>query len=241
MTGRPSKIDQVVAHDSDGNPITAHDRIIQALRLGDYLETAAAAAGVTKDSVYHWLRTGADTTARQNRATTLGQKFQPTKFQRQCQAFSDAVARATAEWHLSALTTLEQLARGGRTARTITEKRDGNGDLVERTVRTEELPPNAQVLEWRLTRRFPHVYSPRVDVALLGTDDGWADEDAAAGSLADELAAFQAGAAAAMEVHAIEATAQEPVSAVQATGRRRGPRAKGGAQDEGTTGEPGAS
>src|SRR5690242_14094039 len=34
------------------------DRIVEAIRLGNYLETAAALAGVTSKSVRNWLRRG---------------------------------------------------------------------------------------------------------------------------------------------------------------------------------------
>lgn len=36
-----------------------HERLVAAMRAGNYVETAAAYAGVSKQSVYNWLRIGA--------------------------------------------------------------------------------------------------------------------------------------------------------------------------------------
>lgn len=217
MTGRPTKIDQVVAYIGRGDDrrgVTAADRIVESLRMGDYFETAAAAAGVTKETAYHWLRTGADANAQLNRANLHGRKPpRLTKFQDQCRSFSDAVAAATAEWHASALTTLELLGRGGMKVTKVSERtevvRQPDGSTVEQVVErrttTETLAPNAAVLMWRLTRRFPDRYGHRVEL-VPGNDlvvDPLDDPDLA-GSLADQLAEFQRGAAAALEVRSRE-------------------------------------
>lgn len=45
--GRPSKLDQATA-----------DKVISYLARGNYLETAAAAAGVSKSTVYEWMKRG---------------------------------------------------------------------------------------------------------------------------------------------------------------------------------------
>jgi hypothetical protein len=67
--GRPSKIDAIVLVrevDDPDNPgekirveVTAAERIVEAIERGNYLETAAAMAGVHKDTVYEWLKVGA--------------------------------------------------------------------------------------------------------------------------------------------------------------------------------------
>src|SRR5690625_7108873 len=46
-TGRPTKLTPEV-----------HDTIVDALRAGNYIETAAALAGVSKVSLYAWLKIG---------------------------------------------------------------------------------------------------------------------------------------------------------------------------------------
>lgn len=66
--GRPSKLTPEL-----------QERIVQAIRAGNYIETAAAYAGIAKSTLYDWLKRGA-------RAKT-------GKYR----AFSDAVQRALAE------------------------------------------------------------------------------------------------------------------------------------------------
>jgi hypothetical protein len=48
MSGRPTKLCPEV-----------RDKIVQAIRAGNYIETAAAYAGIAKDTLYAWLRRGA--------------------------------------------------------------------------------------------------------------------------------------------------------------------------------------
>lgn len=203
--GAPSKIDAVVATLDDGTKITAAQRIVDALRAGDYFETAAAAAGVHKETAYGWLRTGAQATARADRAERLGTTAVLTPHQEACRQFSDAVAAATAEWHLETVRTLEQMARGGLQVQKVVAEfeqdpspgaRPGDMVMVSRKVTVETLAPNVAALTWRLERRLPHLYSRRLDVNVtadeLGVDEQ--AEDEMARSLAAQLRAFQAGA-----------------------------------------------
>ena len=66
--GRPTKLTPEV-----------QEAIVTAVLAGSYLETAAAAAGINRDTLYHWLRTGARSNGGIQRA------------------FSDAVKKALAE------------------------------------------------------------------------------------------------------------------------------------------------
>jgi hypothetical protein len=189
--GRPSLINQTVATTPAGEKITAAERITASLRLGDYFETACAAAGVHKETAYGWLRIGADATRRLARAEALAQPAPDlTPHERQCRVFSDAVASATAEWHRSALAQAEMLARGRAKVRTVTTKTDAAGNVVETVERVEELAPHAGMLMWRLERRLPELYGRRTV-----TDDDLVDDETAARSLAEELRSFQAAAA----------------------------------------------
>ena len=169
--GQPSSIDQTVGTRTDGTPITAFDRIIHAISIGSYFEQACAAAGIHKDTAYAWLTTGARTHAARARAIDKALPApKETKHEQRCAQFSDAILRAEAEWELSSLATLETLARGGTQIETVTVKTDGANRVVDRTVKTETLLPSAQVIEWRLSRRFPARYSHHVEVT--GADQG---------------------------------------------------------------------
>lgn len=184
--GRPSPIDSTIG-DENGVPITVADRIVRGLRLGNYFEQAAAAAGVHRETAYGWLRV-----AGKARIRARGRSIDDlalTDHERRCVEFSDAVAAAEAQWEVGTLARLEQLGRGGLTRTHETIRYDADGNLIDRTVRTETLPPNAQVLEWRLTRRFPERYGQRVE----RLDGASLTEEEHAAALVDSLDAYLEG------------------------------------------------
>jgi len=77
--GRPTKLTSDV-----------HNQIVAAVRAGNYMETAAAYAGINKDTLYHWLRRGAKEKERvaKNKRTKVRKEEQPFV------EFSDAVKKA---------------------------------------------------------------------------------------------------------------------------------------------------
>ncbi len=198
--GRPTKIDQIVGtrtiEHKDGSTeevnVTAADRILSALRTGNYFEQACAAAGVHKETAYGWLRRGAQAVARAAMLNLPVEELDLPPTDLRYVEFSDAVAQAEAQWEVQANTLLENAARGGVTEVTVTEKHDANGNLVETTTRTTTLPPNVQVIEWRLTRRYSERYYPRVGFVFPAVADELSVEDKAE-VLAGELRAFLAG------------------------------------------------
>jgi len=197
--GPPSKIDQIVGYRdipaTDNEParrvpILAHERIVQAMRAGNYLEPACSSAGIQKTVVYKALRNAADLHARAAAQGVDNVLEVPglERYDRTCVEFAAAVASAEAEWEVHANTQLERIGLGGQTIVTITEKHDAQGNLIERSTRTEEQAPNPQVLEWRLTRRFPARYTTKLELAG-GLELSVSDEDAAA-RLSREVRAF---------------------------------------------------
>lgn len=191
--GRPSPIDAVIGHrEGTGEPITVAERIVASIRAGNYFEPAAAAAGITKITAYEWLKVAGHLRlrARGRPVTTLDPA--PSAHELRCLEFSNAVDEAQAIWEVGANTQLEQLARGGLEVVTTTVKTLASGD-VETTVKTEKLAPNAQVIEWRLTRKFPARYGERIQVD--GRVDGRVEFTVAerAQTLAGDLAAYLAG------------------------------------------------
>lgn len=71
------------------------DKIISAIRMGSYIETAAAYAGIHKDTLYRWLKKG---------ARKQGQLYE---------SFSDAVQKAMAESELRDLQNIDKCAMSG--------------------------------------------------------------------------------------------------------------------------------
>lgn len=161
--GRPSKINTVVltrtTDDGTTIEVTAGERIVQALRMGNYVETAAALAGVDKATVYEWLKVGAQATDKHQRQGIALAKL--TTHERRCMEFSHAVAEAQALSEADDVATTAELAQGGRQHTTTTTKRDAEGKVLEHTTRVETLQPNPAVLTWRLERRFPERWGRR--------------------------------------------------------------------------------
>lgn len=115
------------------------EKICNTLRAGSYLETAAAMAGVSKTSLYKWLRKG---NAKRN--SIYGE-------------FVDAVERAQAESEVRDLLNIDQSAMGRKyeyERDPITKKLvlDGNGDPI---VIRHGVKPSWQASAWRLERKFP--------------------------------------------------------------------------------------
>jgi ribosomal protein S16 len=170
--GRPPKINTVVLTRDDPNngrkvKVTAGQRIVEALRIGEYVETAAELAGVSKRTVYEWLKVGAQATdAVERQGRTLKSL---TQHQRDCMEFSHAVAEAQALARTDDVATLADLAHGGRPIVTTTVKRDKDGAVLEHVTRTETAQPNAAVLMWRLERRHPEDWGRR-RIEISGPD-----------------------------------------------------------------------
>jgi hypothetical protein len=83
------------------------DKIITAVQAGNYMETAAAFAGVPKQTFYEWLKRGGK--ACQVRAKG---KEVPEK-ELQFMEFSDAIEKAIAEAEVLDLSLIKQAARDG--------------------------------------------------------------------------------------------------------------------------------
>jgi hypothetical protein len=201
--GRPSVLRAVIGTRPDGSPITTHERIVDALTVGSFFEQASAAAGVNKQTAYGWLTSG----ARSKRWLAQGGPNNLTPHEQDCVAFSDAVAEADARWELQVNTLLERLGRGGTTVEVVTVKQqrrerpnpdDPTQPIVdyvelERTTRTETLAPSPQVLEWRLSRRFPTRYSQRMELTGAAGGPIEISREERSAQLAEAAEAYLAG------------------------------------------------
>ncbi len=199
--GRPSAINRVVRfRERDGvrEPVTVFDAIVGSLRIGSYLETAAAQCDVDAQTIRGWLRIGAKVSTRSALESTPVDQLDLTDHERRCHEFSASVAQAEADYELAEQSTLHRLGRGGMTrstSRVKTERRENADGAVEyieteRVVTTETLAPDPRVIMWRLTRRFPERYQHTHDGA--GTDP-FADDGEVTGDLVDELRSYLQG------------------------------------------------
>lgn len=80
--GRPSKISNEIKH-----------KIITAIRAGNYIETASAYAGISKSTLYDWLRRG----EREKQRVEKNPRYKIRKSEQPFVDFSDAVEKALAE------------------------------------------------------------------------------------------------------------------------------------------------
>lgn len=172
--GPEPKLTQVLLREPspDGGPdvpVTVADRIVRAVRTGAPVQVAAATVAVDRGQVYDWLRLGA-------RALLDAEKGIPLHPYAEIYAdFARRVAIAEAEAHLEDVALSQRLARGGRTSRITTTKKI-SGNVVEETVREEELGPDPNMVRWRLERRHSDVWGRR-RLEVSGPDGGPVEVD----------------------------------------------------------------
>lgn len=153
--GKPPKGSRVSKKDAKGRPDLlkkkVYDRIIVTLEAGNYIDTAAAFAGLHRDTVFEWLRAGkialGDMIAR-------GENIPPfdddLPFVVRQAIFTDAVTRAKASAEVS--------------------------DVLFIKSQTDW-----KARAWRLERRDPKKWGPRAEVSIKEAEDfdltGKSDED----------------------------------------------------------------
>lgn len=169
--------------------VTVGEAIVRNLAAGGYVEQAAAACGIDKPTLYAWLKRG----ARARRKSLNGKGAVPAT-DRQYVEFSNAVATGQVKPLTRAEATIAQLMAGGRTVRHETVKTNAAGEVLERTVRTETLAPDAASIRWWLERRWSKLYGHLGSLEITGADGAPLIPEAdRARDLAEALADFQAG------------------------------------------------
>jgi len=126
------------------------DIIVTAIRCGNYLETAAALAGIHRDTLYEWLRKGA--------AAPEGDCYRD---------FSDTLTRAMAQSESVAVAAIHEAGMPHDVVKTRTIRKplfldgqqvadaDGNLVYIEETIEESTVESDWRALSWLLERRFP--------------------------------------------------------------------------------------
>jgi len=124
--------------------------ILDAIRAGNYLETAAACAGIHKQTFYGWLHRGAN--------AKEGDDIY--------RDFLDAVTRAMAQSEADAIEAIRQAGEAHEVTRTRTTVKpllnngrqltddDGNPVFIEETITETTVETDWRALAWLLERRF---------------------------------------------------------------------------------------
>jgi AcrR family transcriptional regulator len=137
--GRPSKLTPQVAN-----------RIVAAIRAGNYMQAAAEHAGVNPATVYRWLADADRPRAR-----------------RELREFREAVMRARADCEVGMVATVVKAARGGALIRRTTRRyRDGSEDVEE-----QYAPPDGRVALEFLARAYPARWARRTSIEVGSSDD----------------------------------------------------------------------
>lgn len=87
------------------------DEIARYVRVGNYIETAAIAAGVHKATFYNWMKQANKLRELLARAQETGEKPKLTKFDRLTLKFLDAVEKATAEADFGDVATIKTASK----------------------------------------------------------------------------------------------------------------------------------
>jgi hypothetical protein len=166
----PKNLDDVIGYRqaTDGSqvPVTYMDRIVEAISLGGFLHDAAARVGVTVETLRDWRRQGnkalADVLAGRKRRSHF------TKRERQYAELAQRMETAEAEARLRLLGIGQQLAQGGaelvETIEKVVEPDRGPRRVVERTTRTSHSLPDARMVTWLLSHRWPADFAGRVEL-----------------------------------------------------------------------------
>ena len=191
QVGRPPLLGQVIDTDEDGNDILIEDRILTMVRSGNYIEVAAACAGVDKEMLYTWLSTG----AKASRAKIKDPGLVLTANQRRCLTFSKAIVEAAALSEAELIAGIQAAGTRRRLTIVTTRKRVKVGDEWQETVdtKTEEAPPDWRALAWRAERRFTSRWGQRGSLEVSGPDGGPIELENRGVALARRLMELRAG------------------------------------------------
>lgn len=154
--------------------------IANAIRRGNYIETACALEGYERKTMYDWLKV----------ATRLQEEFSKTgersitKHEALCLELSDAVKKALAESEDRDLRLIDEAAHGMPETKTVEKyERDpktGRMRLVEKT-ETHTVVKDWHAAAWRRERRDPQKWGRRrveISAPTEDVDIEWETEDA---------------------------------------------------------------
>lgn len=141
MTGRPTILTPEL-----------HREIVDLIRAGNYLDTAASLAGTTPDTARRWLRRGGKYLRRKLRAEENGEPFETSEYEEIFSAFFLAIKKARAYAEARNVANINSVAMGqeARVETRVITHPDGRTETV--TVRYEGRDPQWTASAWYLER-----------------------------------------------------------------------------------------
>lgn len=166
--GAPNALDRIVGKTAEGIPVTAEERILDAIRFGNFIDAAAAVAGVDKVTLYQWLNSGAAA----NRKAAEGKRL--TASEHRYARFADKLYEAEAEAEVREVSGIYRVGVGGGeiTTKTTTTARGPDGTTSTETVKVQELPPNPSAMQWHAERRWASKWNRRQQIEVSGPEGG---------------------------------------------------------------------
>ena len=154
--------------------------ICAGLRVGATLDDAGAVAGVSRPTIYRWVKIGDETLDyldRQERGVVAADDQRVVSdHELACAGFAEAVREARSSFMLEHADNVVRAAMQSRekkitTTRTVT---DAHGRVLEThtETRVEEIPPDAKASMWLLERRFPKAFGGSGRLEISGPDGG---------------------------------------------------------------------
>lgn len=145
------------------------ENVIFSLKAGCYIETAAAYAGISRSTLYQWMKRGQREKRRLQKKRT-----RPYVSEAQFVIFVDAITRAMAESEVRDVSVIAQAANGGYKYTEKKVKKDSNGNIISEELVEKTAAPQWQAAAWRLERKNPKKWGRRV---AIRKDDGNDDKN----------------------------------------------------------------
>jgi hypothetical protein len=128
------------------------EKIVQALAAGNYFEVACRYVGIDPRTGLEWLQRGRGEHPHREQTALYAQ-------------FAHAVMHAQAMDEVQTIARITQAGRGGALLRVRTVQRRDGSTVTTKTYSAPD--PRADI--WRMERKFPERWAPRVRIAVEGT------------------------------------------------------------------------
>lgn len=186
-TGAPHALDRIVGNVA-GVPVTAEERVLDAIRFGNFIDAAAGVADVDRTVLHDWLAKGATA----NRKAAEGKRL--TASEHRYAAFANKLYQAEAEAEVREVSGIYRVGVGGgevTTRTTVTTRGEDGKTSTSETVKVQELPPDPRAMQWHAERRWASKWNRRQQIEVSGPEGGPIKVESPLASLMSTLDAME--------------------------------------------------